>query len=465
MSTGSSLNRLLALFLGVVVELGCHGVPCRSAAPSLDLEISTQDGALAGEIRSLEVSLVISSVRARRVYDLGSELSDGATSLRVVLDVLSVQDSPADITVRALDAPSGEGRTLASDTKQIALTEDGCNAVHFALERATLGPEGDAGIAVGHPAPDAHSAIDAETAPGATDAEVFDAIATDPIDAGSDQPDVGVGAEGAGGVDAADGGVPGPSGADASVCRTQVDPATISLYSFEEVGSTRIADRTNRHDGRIVGSNPRWINGPGSCGKALQFPSRLAADGGIDTIGVVADSVDFALSEGSIDLWIKDGAPPPHGRELGVFGRDDVLDQIRGISVRIACDGTIVAKLEDGIGGRTYACSNDPLLPSSGWVHVGVNFGPPTFELWVNGALQTRTGTLAFFGPSCTSQTITCASGAAGNGIQDPYRSDWVMGADPHEANSQQGTSLDSPFRSGAIDEVRISGARRTFDY
>ena len=41
----------------------------------------------------------------------------------------------------------------------------------------------------------------------------------------------------------------------------------------------------------------------------------------------------------------------------------------------------------------------------------------------------------------------------------------WVFGADPHAYDPPNVDDFDSPFRLGAIDEVRISGERRVFTY
>jgi hypothetical protein len=114
-------------------------------------------------------------------------------------------------------------------------------------------------------------------------------------------------------------------------------------------------------------------------------------------------------------------------------------------------DGHIAARVQgDGVGYA--ACAAQP-APREQWIHIGINFGPPSFEMFIDGAPVMPIDAGAFFAGGTEPCDETFAGGIAGAG------QDWIIGASEMAASTDPGFF----FAGGRIDELRISSVRRDF--
>lgn len=100
-------------------------------------------------------------------------------------------------------------------------------------------------------------------------------------------------------------------------------------------------------------------------------------------------------------------------------------------------------------------------MSAGDWHHLGVNFGPPGVELWIDGVLQTGTGEVINIepprGPTANPCTGMSSDGIAGNDIP------WFFGVNNGFSSPGTTDDLRSYFRGGSFDHIRISRARRDF--
>lgn len=90
------------------------------------------------------------------------------------------------------------------------------------------------------------------------------------------------------------------------------------------------------------------------------------------------------------------------------------------------------------------------------WTHIGINFGPPGAELWIDGVMATNTARLdTENGPVDCNQRDS--QGIDGN--SNP----WGFGVDTTVSANGTVEPVDRPFAGGAIDHLRISGTQRDF--
>lgn len=418
---------------------GCAEGDCALEPARVELTVGAPT-IVGGRIGSLAVEVTVKSERRWKIYELDGQLADGATSLEVILDGAPALPFELGVWIAAYERPGGEGSVLARGGELFTAAPNGCNrfAVELVDRDQPIDGEEDGGVA-----------FDAGTEP----AENADRDAATSVieDAGSTIDD-----------DAAiDGGFPGAPDAavhpDAEVpIHAECDPPDeddVALYNFDnDVGTSSISDAVGAHRGRLVGMGTSWVPGPPGCGRAIGFSSSSSIDG----YGLVPDSLAWDLDEGSVDFWVKLGDQPPRTRQLGLVARDMDGDGRGRFSVRSACDGTIVAKLEYGQSGVAYQCSNAP-VPLERWSHVEVRFGPPGFELLLDGVRQTRTGTVGLLGAGCT-DSVVCGTSVTGGLVGNI--APWVIGADARDLQVNSLTGLDAPFISGAIDHLRIREGR-----
>jgi Concanavalin A-like lectin/glucanases superfamily len=239
----------------------------------------------------------------------------------------------------------------------------------------------------------------------------------------------------AGGEDAAPGDEPCPA----------PDEDTIALYRFDSAGD--VSDDLGGHDGAVQGGGLLAPDGLTGCGLAVEFPEPS------ESIMVVADSKDFDLALGSIDLLVR---VPAVGVEMGIVSRDaDDANQPGHFTIVLDDTGRFVARLQGDSGQRVF-CSDSSAVPGE-WHHLAVNFGAPLAELYLDGVSGNNDDTVTILG----GQDFVCnelhEEGIDGNDVP------WVFGADNSTSGDGQTDEPRSFFSGGAIDHVRISRVRRGF--
>jgi len=274
----------------------------------------------------------------------------------------------------------------------------------------------------------------ADVGPDASDADGTDTGAV--VDSGPGT-DTGSGTDSGGAMD---------SGPPTSSACTPASASDLVHFAFDgDDGASMLTDATGSANAIVRGGTASLVAGPTGCGQALSFATGVEA--------VIPDSPRWDLDEGSIDLWVwrPTGRPAPWA---GIISRDAGGSAFPGhFSIYVANDGRIVARLQNG--GDFTLCSVAP-LPEESWHHIGVNFGPGGFELWLDGVQEEGTGVLPMFPSDCSTGTSSITAGIAGN--DNP----WLIGA--NTATGGEGVADSSePFTDGAIDHLRISDSRRDF--
>jgi hypothetical protein len=223
------------------------------------------------------------------------------------------------------------------------------------------------------------------------------------------------------------------------------ESAALARYDFEDAaGSTTLRDAHSLMDAQLQAGSFAPVPGPPGCGSALGFGSE-------GLFAQIPNQPAWDLELGSVDFWVR---VPEVSGTYGVVSRDHLGTDLSGhLSFWITPDNTVTARLQGAAVHATH-CSAAPLAAGQ-WVHVGLNFGAPGSELFVDGQLATRTGDprVETIVPECGGST---PDGVAGN--EQP----WVLGFDA----SRSGDMLDgllSHFSGGALDALQISAVRRNF--
>jgi hypothetical protein len=192
------------------------------------------------------------------------------------------------------------------------------------------------------------------------------------------------------------------------------------------------------------------VAGPSCCNRAFSF----GANGQYIVIG---DSPSWDVDVGSIDLWLR--LPAELSGHVGVLSRDlDGRDQPGHLSLFVDNLGRAIVRIQPqradlDNSSDAVSCSAG-FLPRETWVHLGVNFGSPAVELYVEGRLEQWTGTHAITGDWLCGQPG--AYGIAGNDLP------WAIGRTPFQSRSAL-ELLEYPAMGCAIDHLRISSQRRDF--
>jgi hypothetical protein len=398
--------------LAAAMASACGGDNCPIGQTSLELSIGVADPDVRARVQTLWVELTIGGQRARKLFNPGSKLDQGRFEIDVILDTSIGSNGGLNVMVTAHDNTGGSGKPIAESAADLTISQDTCNRAKLDLE-----PNDGALPMDDPPAP-------APTSPTS----------------------------------------PSPSNPMMSPpprnCSTTADSGTIALFSFEEsLSDTFLANQlqSDQIDGRLVGSGFSPVPGPTGCGNAIEFP----ASAGSSAYVLIPDRRRrgrnvFSLSEGSIDLSVRAPGGAPYSSRLTVAARDTAgLDT--GIALMIACDGTLVARIGRIDGTQFHQCSDAP-IGADAWHRVAVNFGPPGFELLVDGVRQTRTGSVGLGQSGCT-ELVACGTSTTTG--MDVGTSPWVLGIDAVGADPSTLSPLQQPFLQGAVDEVRISSVRR----
>ncbi|MFK7987934.1 MAG: MopE-related protein [Sandaracinaceae bacterium] len=163
-------------------------------------------------------------------------------------------------------------------------------------------------------------------------------------------------------------------------CVPATDGDTVALWAFEEAAGAAFADTTGSHDGTMVGTGGR-VDGPAFCGQALDM------DG--TAFGVVSNSTDFDLDVGSVSMWVRFETPDVLQAALS---RDELNINTDGhINIRRLPSGLLEARIQ-AVGSPSFSCMTTELVALDVWHEVVVRWGPPDFEMVVDGVPFTTCG-------------------------------------------------------------------------
>jgi hypothetical protein len=227
---------------------------------------------------------------------------------------------------------------------------------------------------------------------------------------------------------------------------TSKPPGLVAHYRFEDPST--IAEVTGTHPGTV-------IDGPfATTAGAVDLAVELASTGHI----FVADSPAWD-GVGALELWVRPVALAP--TELGGILSRDNTGRSDGHFALFQVDSRFFAarlqrSTDGGAGGDgLLLCSEQAPVPGQ-WMHIGVNFGPPAAELWVDGVLGVRTDLLTVF-----SSTSTCNQREARSisGNDDP----WVFGALSVRSTTGTTDNISDHFTGGALDELVLHEDRQDF--
>lgn len=433
------------LVTGVAALLSCASCApdaCEGEAPALQLDLRANDPA----IRSIVVALEYGGTTYQRAFDIDGALDDGRASLPVVLDGAPDDDFPIRVEVTAHDGANGAGDLVARGSETFDATPNACNVFDLALTGGVDGGVADGGTVDGGRPDGGHRdgglGDGGDRDGGDRDGGDRDGGVRDGGDRDGGDRDGGVRDGGVRDGGVRDGGVP-------NTCTIPPDVDTVALYRFEGDAD----DETTNHDG-VPSAGSFYEAGPFGCGLATAFGPGNSVGNFVE----IPDSAAFDLGVGAIEASVY-VASTTANRPRVFFSRDSSNEPGTGeLTIGIACDGTVVATLEDGVS-TVHRCSSN-VVPAGQYVEVGVNFGPAGFALFVAGVPGSRTGMLGFGGVNCN-RDIDCGGTSTGGiaGNDHPI----VIGAS--NASSTPGTTddLDSPLRDGRVDNLRISSTNRVF--
>ena len=239
----------------------------------------------------------------------------------------------------------------------------------------------------------------------------------------------------------------GPCPIAAPHCSGGSDPWTVSLYTFESPSSA-FSDVAGSNPATVAGAAASTVSSLSGCGDAL-------SPGGT-TYGHIAHAPSLALTEGSIDAFVRVPDVIPSLWPAAVFAKDNLGTSPDGqLNLFLTDEGRVVARMQQG-GSAQFRCSSEVYDPGA-WLHVGVNIGSPNLELYVNGTRQNYTGnaTIGRWKDVCAGGTQT--AGLASNNL------DAFIGANNWTMTPPFGVSTEVMTTGGAIDSLRISDARRDY--
>lgn len=246
------------------------------------------------------------------------------------------------------------------------------------------------------------------------------------------------------------------SGTMSGACPIGIPTSTVALYTFDgSWGRDRVEDETGDHDGTSVG-NPAKIASLTNCGSAMSFPTGAYA--------TLPPSNAWALSVGSVSLWARFGSAATNVTQ-GVLSRDASNNATGSQQGHFTIfrdgklGGRIIVRLQDAAKNWYVFCSNQ-VVPEDTWTEIGVNFGAPQVELYVDGQRADNSDVVTLT-LSSTYQDIPCNPSYAG-GI-DGNNEPWLLGASATSSDENSVLPTNMPMTGGAIDHLRISSARGDF--
>lgn len=225
----------------------------------------------------------------------------------------------------------------------------------------------------------------------------------------------------------------------------------VALYPFDaDEGRTQVSDLLGGHNGSVQLGVVTTVAGPDGCSRAFSFGANAQYI-------VLDDSPDWDMDAGSIDLWL--WLPAELQTHVGLLSRDlSGRDQPGHFSLFVDDEGRAIVRVqpqaEDFDNSTDAVACSAALLPREAWVHLGVNFGPPEVELYVDGVLGQWNGTNSITSDWGCGQPG--AWGIAGNDLP------WAVGRTTFESTGIL-EYLEFPASGCAIDHLRISNRRRDF--
>ncbi len=216
-------------------------------------------------------------------------------------------------------------------------------------------------------------------------------------------------------------------------CPAELLAGSVAHYHFDDDPSVaaELRDALGAHPGSIVGGNITRIEGPTGCGTAWLFNG--------DSYVVLPASPDWQQREGSVDFWYRPTDQMNEGN-VGILSRDAGGTGRPGhTQINQNTREQILLRIQSA-GSETNIISPMSYTPGT-WIHIGINYGPPSAEFYIDGTLV-DTG---------------IAEGLDGN--ENP----WVIGAGSYMSNEGQATPVTDFLVGGAIDELRMSAQRRDF--
>ncbi|MGE0787778.1 MAG: LamG-like jellyroll fold domain-containing protein [Sandaracinaceae bacterium] len=221
------------------------------------------------------------------------------------------------------------------------------------------------------------------------------------------------------------------------------DEDTVLQLAFDD----DVADATGVSTPVLTGG-ATYIDGPHGCRHALSFdpagPTRVE----------IADTMEHYVAEGSLELWVRrDNAAT---LLQGVLAREQRTAGNGEISVWLTPMDEVVVRITDASETEVAGCSAP--IAEGEWHHVGINFGPPGFELWVDGTLATSTTPIEV---EDAEGTFMIPCGATGTiGLRPADVLPIILGASG--ARADDATDWSDPL-DGALDHLRLSTVRRDF--
>lgn len=153
---------------------------------------------------------------------------------------------------------------------------------------------------------------------------------------------------------------------------------------------------------------------------------------------------------GSIDLTLRFAALPD-AEEAYIFSRDaSGVDEPGHLGVAVTSDGRIVMRMQNG--GTTYLCTDAELATTGQWHRIGINFGEPEVELWLDGVKATYTDLAGGIDCSQRGDGLSIAGNAEPLALGAATNTSTPGTIDPHQ----------TLFR-GDLDELVVGTARKEF--
>lgn len=223
-----------------------------------------------------------------------------------------------------------------------------------------------------------------------------------------------------------------------------VDSDVVMYLTMNKANVTIWPDLVGDHDGRTAPGTTGSLDPPTpDCGRAFDARTNVRF--------TVDDSPDFDLAEGSFDIW---ALVPTAGLERGIVSRDASAQDLPGhIDLRFDDTNRVVVRMQDDTTISTFRCS--AVQAAGTWVHIGVNFGPPDLELYVDGVLATEAA------GNFNAQERVCSNEIFTLGI-DGNDNPWVISHSSFGSTEGAADSFTEPLDTG-VDEFRLSRVRRSY--
>lgn len=235
-------------------------------------------------------------------------------------------------------------------------------------------------------------------------------------------------------------------------CAEGADEWTTMLFGFEDLPGFSSADNT----GSFTATYFKGV----STTSAADAPSVAGCGKGLfgnEKWGEVSHDPAFSRKQASLDLLYKTPTSFIPTRMMAILSKDATGFGTSHLNLGINPDGRVMLRMS-----RTdfefYRCSAP--IENETWVHIGINFGEPDLELWVNGQLAHESGSHGYLD---NSNPRPCETGVRVMGL-DGNTEPWAIGASANPSTAGTNDMVVFEHDLGAvIDQVRFSSTRRDF--